>query len=108
MKNKRLRKYLDQEKATKNDPIRTRQDLQNSTDERIDQDFPGLSTDKSKEKTITPTTKQEKKIAALGVKDGEKMNKKEIENASEATGRPEEDNGSANAFEGTERVGEDE
>ena len=60
-------------------PIRHKEDVQKSNDERIDQDFPGFPHHPSKEKNINPGNKQDRKTA-----DAERHN------------------GSANAFEGTE------
>ena len=109
MKNKRLHRYLEQKAAKKNTPITDKQDIQNTSDKRIDQDFPGYPHAPSKEELIKPTTKEQKKTASLHVKDGEKIipapNKKRG-SAKKAT--DEESDGSANAFEGTERIQDDE
>lgn len=106
MKNKRLRKYLDQKAARKNE-LMNKESIQNNPDRHIDQDFLGYPHSPAKEEIINPQTKQEKKVAALGTKDGEKVIKPPAKKKSKPTGNePEEEksNGSANAFEGTEKV----
>jgi len=109
MKNKRLHRYLEQKAARKNTPITQRQDIQNSSDNRIDQDFPGYPHAPSKEELIKPGTKEQKETASLNVKDGEKIiqppNKKK---GSRIKHGEEESDGSANAFEGTEQIQDDE
>lgn len=108
MKNKRLQKYLEQKAARKNTPITQKKDIQ-SSDNRIDQDFPGYPHAPSKEELIKPITKEQKKTASVNVKDGEKIipapNKKK---GSSIKKGEEESDGSANAFEGTERSQDDE
>ena len=76
MKNPRLRRYLDRKDAKTNQDFR---------------DFPGNS---PREDIINPKNKTEKKVAAVNVKDGEKMRKEEAQK----------DNGSGGAFEATEEV----
>jgi hypothetical protein len=72
MKSRRLRKYLQQKSATKNKPITDIQDIQNNPDNHIDQDFKGYPHGSAKQEMINPKTKQEKKVAAFNIKDGEK------------------------------------
>jgi len=109
MKNKRLQRYLEQKAAKKNTPITEKQDIQNTTDQRIDQDFPGYPHAPSKEELIKPTTKEQKKTASLNVKDGEKIIPAPNKKKGSATKKGEEEaDGSANAFEGTERLQDDE
>ncbi len=110
MKNKRLHKYLQQKAARKNEPIK-KENIQNNPDKHIDQDFSGYPHAPAKEEVINPKTKLEKKVAAVDSKDGEKIinppSKKK--NKPSATGTGEEgSDGSANAFEATERVQDDE
>ncbi len=72
MKSKRLHKYLQQKAAAKNQPITDKQAIQESPDKHIDQDFEGYPHGSAKEEMINPKTKQEKKVAAFNIKDGEK------------------------------------
>lgn len=108
MQNKRLRKYLLQKEARKKEMLE-KEGVQANPDKHIDQDFPGYPHSPAKEEVINPKTKEQKKVAALNTKDGEKeidppakkkAIKKEIDEA--------DSDGSANAFEGTERVQDDE
>lgn len=108
MKSRRLHKYLQQKSAAKNNPIINKQDIQNSSDKHIDQDFTGFPHAPAKEELINPQTKEQKKTASLNKKDGEKIvdpaNKKK-----ELAKKPEvESDGSANAFEETEALTDDE
>ena len=72
MKSRRLHKYLQQKSAAKNNPIINKQDIQNNSDKHIDQDFEGYPHGSAKEEMINPKTKEEKKVAAFNIKDGEK------------------------------------
>ena len=72
--------------------------VEKNPDKHIDQDFSGYPHAPASKELINPKTKQEKKSAALGIKDGEKINKKEELDS----------NGSANAFDATESVRDDE
>jgi hypothetical protein len=72
MKSRRLHKYLQQKSVAKNRPISEKQDIQNNSDKHIDQDFEGYPHGSANEEMITPKTGQEKKVAALNIKDGEK------------------------------------
>jgi len=109
MKNKRLQKYLVQKAAKKNTPITEKQDIQNTADKRIDQDYPGYPHGSSKEELINPTTKEQKKTASLNVKDGEKIIPAPNKKKGSATKKGEEESdGSAKAFERTERIQDDE
>lgn len=102
MKNRRLRNYLQQKANMKaNNPVNA-EAIQNHPDKRIDQDFQGYPHAPAKEELISPKTKEQKKTAAVDVKDGEKMDQK---NKKKQAGE-EKSNGSANAFEGTEEVKE--
>jgi hypothetical protein len=109
MKSKRLHKYLQQKSAAKNKPPIDKQDIQNSSDKHIDQDFPGYPHAPSKEEIIKPKTKDQEKTASINTKDGEKI----ISPANRKKGSPnrkgeQESDGSGNAFEGTEKVQVDE
>ncbi|HKZ67102.1 MAG TPA: hypothetical protein VJ111_12125 [Chitinophagaceae bacterium] len=110
MKNKRLGKYLQQKAARKNDTIH-KKNIQQHPDKRIDQDFPGYPHAPAKEEIINPQTEQEKKVAAIDSRDGEKQinpsSKKKTRSSATET-EEERSDGSANAFEATERVNDDE
>ena len=110
MKNKRLRNYLQQKAGRKRDLIQ-KEDIQDNPDKHIDQDFSGYPHAPAKEEIIKPKTKLEKKVAAIDSKDGEKIinpqAKKKNKSSATATGEGASD-GSANAFEATERVQDDE
>ena len=110
MKNKRLRNYL-QQKADKKSRLTENEDIQNNPDKHIDQDFSGYPHAPAQEEIINPKTKQEKKVAAVDSKDGEKIinpQEKKKNNPSASETDEEISDGSANAFEATERVKDDE
>ena len=108
MQNKRLRNYLQQKTAMKKEAS-AKENIQANPDKHIDQDFSGYPHSPAKEEIINPKTKQEKKVAAVDTKDGEKV----IDPPAKQKSRPsakkgeESSDGSANAFEGTERVQDD-
>ena len=110
MKNKRLRNYLQQKAGRKRDLIQ-KENIQNNPDKHIDQDFSGYPHAPAKEEVINPKTKLGKKVAAVDTKDGEKIispqAKKKNKSSTAATGEGTSD-GSANAFDATERVQDDE
>ena len=56
----------------KTNPIRTNQDVEKNPDKHIDQDFSGYPHAPASRELINPKTKQEKKSAAINIKDGEK------------------------------------
>ena len=87
-------------KAT--DPMTEKEDVRNSTDNKIDQDFKGFPDGQAKESLINPKTADEKKTAAVNITDGEKINKKKDKDSDES-----DSDGSGGAFEGTERMRED-
>ena len=87
-------------KAT--DPLTNKEDIQKSSDNKIDQDFSGFPHGTAKESIINPTTKQEKKIAAVDITDGEKVNKNAGQKDEAAS------DGSGGAFEDTENMRDDE
>jgi hypothetical protein len=97
MKNKKSPANQQGKDAGQNDPIRTNQDVEQTPDQHIDQDFNGYPHSPAAKELINPKTKQDKKSAALDIKDGEKINKHE-----------EDSDGSANAFDATETVDDDE
>ena len=108
MQNKRLRKYLLQKEAKKKEVMK-KDSVQSSSDQRIDQDFSGFPHAPSKEKVISPESSEEKKVAAVHTKDGEKENNPPAKMKALKKEKDEQDSdGSANAFEGTERVDDDE
>ena len=84
--------------GAKTDPMRKKQDVERNPDKHIDQDFSGYPHAPASKELINPKTTEEKKSAAINIKDGEKINKKEEQDAE----------GSANAFEATETVSDDE
>ena len=109
MKSKRLHKYLQQKSAAKNKPPINKQDIQNSSDKHIDQDFPGYPHAPAKEELINPKTKEQKKTASVNTKDGDKIISAANKKQGLAIRKNEQDSdGSGNAFEGTEKVQEDE
>jgi hypothetical protein len=92
MKNSRLRKYLEAKKA-KNKPIGQKEEISKNPDNKIDEDFKGYPGGPAKDETIKPKTKEQKKVADINNKDGEKRNTKKKKVIDE-----QESNGSANAF----------
>lgn len=108
MKNSRLRRYLLQKEGRKNE-LANKESIQANPDKHIDQDFAGFPHAPANEEVINPKTKQQKKTAAVDTKDGEKVlnppSKKK--RGGEAAGEEDSD-GSAGAFEATERVQDDE
>jgi hypothetical protein len=99
----RFQKYV--ESKRKNDPIRNKEQVKNSPDKHIDQDFPGYPDSPSKERIINPKTKQEKKVAAINVQDGEKVSKQQRKD--EEVDEQQSD-GSGGAFSATEFLIDDE
>ncbi len=70
----------------KTDPIDKKEEVQETKDEHLDQDFPGYPHPPSQEKTINPVSKEDKSNARL-------MKKENYENGDEQNS-----DGSANAF----------
>ncbi len=99
MKN-RFRKYVE---SKRNDPIKNKEQVKTSSDKHIDQDFPGYPDSPSKERIINPKTNQEKKVAAINVQDGEKINKQQDKEVDE-----QQSDGSGGAFSATEFLIDDE
>jgi hypothetical protein len=109
MKNRRLRNYLQQKAGIKAN-LKTA-DSQSNPAKHTNQDFNGYPDAPAKEEIINPKTKQEKKVAAVDSKDGEKIiNPQEKKKTKQPAGKADEgeSDGSANAFDATERVQEDE
>lgn len=77
----------------KNNPIKNKEEVQNHPDQKIDQDFKGYPHGPAKDETIRPETTEEKKIADIDNKDGEKRK----DNAGRDIDEQDSD-GSANAF----------
>lgn len=77
-------------------------DIPKNPDPKIDQDFPGFPYGNASEKIITPETTIEKKVAAVNITDGEKMDKKKGDKDESAS------DGSGGAFTATEQVNDDE
>ena len=80
------------------DPMINKDDIKNSTDNKIDQDFQGFPGGQAKENLINPKSEEDKKMAALNIKDGEKVNKKQDEVDEEQS------DGSGGAFGETENM----
>ncbi len=80
--------------AKKTDPIKKKEEIRQNPDNKIDQDFTGYPHGTAKEEIIKPETEEEKKIADLDNKDGEKRTYKR-NNIDE-----QDSDGSANAFDG--------
>ena len=98
MKNKKSPGNQQNKDAGKNHPIRTNKDIEQNPDKHIDQDFSGYPHAPATKDLIYPKTKQQKKSAALDIKDGEKINKHDKRDS----------DGSTNAFDATESVRDDE
>ena len=88
--------------AKRTDPIKKKEQVKTSKDKHIDQDYAGFPDSPAKEQVINPKTTQEKKVAAVDTKDGEKTDryKKEIDE--------QESDGSGGAFSATEELTDDE
>ena len=97
MENKKQQSAHKPDKTVKPDNIPTH------PDKKIDQDFKGFPHGTAREELINPKTKEQKKTAALTVKDGEKMTEEE---KNKQAGEQNSD-GSAAAFEATEEVKDD-
>jgi hypothetical protein len=63
-------------RKNKTRPIRNKEEIQQNPDKKIDEDFKGYPHAPATDENIKPGTKEEKKTAATGVKDGEKRGKK--------------------------------
>jgi hypothetical protein len=108
MKNRRLRKYLEQ-KALRKPGATAVADKQKNPPKHVNQDFNGFPNAPATEDIINPETATEKKTAAMNVKDGEKMNPDEAKQKSKKAGQipaEQESEGSGGAFDATEQVKE--
>jgi hypothetical protein len=77
----------------KNSPIKNKEEIRDNPDHKISEDFKDYPNGPGKDETIKPKTREQKKVADLDSKDGEKRNYKK-------NGTYEQDSdGSANAFE---------
>jgi hypothetical protein len=74
------------------DPIKDKEEVNRHPDNKIDQDFKGYPHGNAKEEIIKPETDEEKKIADIDNKDGEKRTYKKNETDEQDS------DGSANAF----------
>lgn len=82
--------------------MKNKEDVENSNDNKIDQDFKGFADGSTKENQINPKTVEEKKTAAVNITDGEKVNKQKDDDIDESAS-----DGSGGAFEGTENMRDD-
>lgn len=98
MKHKKFDRKTSNPDNQATEPMQTKQDVEENPDKHIDQDFSGYPHAPASAELINPKTKDEKKSAAINTKDGEKVNKKDEQDSE----------GSANAFESTETVSDDE
>ena len=75
-------------------PIRKKEEIAENPDNKIDEDFKGYPHGTANDETINPKTSQQKDIAGIDNKDGEKRiyRKNEVDE--------QDSDGSANAFEG--------
>ena len=94
MSTKRTTNYFKSKAMAKTTPMKTKEDVAKSSDNKIDQDFEGFPHGTAKEKLINPKTKQEKKVAAVNITDGEKQTDEQ------------KSDGSGGAFAATEEVQE--
>jgi hypothetical protein len=83
-------------------PITEHEEVASNPDSKIDQDFTGFPHGAAAEKIINPTSDEEKKVAAVNITDGEKINKDTVEKTDE-----QESDGSGGAFEATENMQDD-
>jgi hypothetical protein len=97
-----MQKGIQQNQADTTRDTGQNEDQKRNPDKRMDQDFPGFPDHPAKEKIIRPETPEQKKVADIHEKDGEKRNYPENDRDEE------ESDGSANAFERTESVKDEE
>jgi hypothetical protein len=79
---------------SKSNPITKKEEIAQNPDNKIDEDFKGYPHGSAKDENIKPKTKQQKDIADIDNKDGEKRIYKKNETDEQDS------DGSANAFEG--------
>lgn len=77
MKTKRSVRYLSTRKSQRTTPLQSKKDIQQNSDARIDQDFPGYPNGSSSDEMIKPKSATQKKTAGIQVKDGEKVIKED-------------------------------
>ena len=65
----------------KTSPISKKEEIAENPDNKIDEDFKGYPHGTAKDETITPKSRQQKKIADMNNKDGEKRIYKRNETA---------------------------
>lgn len=80
------------------DPIKEHEEVASNPDNKIDQDFKGFPHGNASEAIINPSTPVAKKIAAINITDGEKINKKKDQKDEQ------ESDGSGGAFDATENM----
>ncbi len=96
--------------SKKNEPLDKKEEVQNSNDERIDQDFEGYPHNQSKEDIINPKNETERAIADV---DNDNINDYADSSENKRTGATRGDineiksDASAGAFEATEEVGDE-
>ena len=56
------------------EPIKEHEEVASNSDNKIDQDFKGFPHGTAAEKIINPSSSEERKVAAVNIKDGEKVN----------------------------------
>jgi hypothetical protein len=76
----------------KTSPIQKKEEIKKNADNKIDEDFNGYPNGPAKDETIKPKTKQQKEVADLDNKDGEKRIYRKDETEEQDS------DGSANAF----------
>ncbi len=105
MKNRRLRNYL-QQKAARKSELTQPEDRKTNPAKHANQDFTGYPHAPAKKEIIQPETPEQKKTAALNVKDGEKILDPKEKKKSKPSNKinEEESDGSADAFDATEQV----
>lgn len=86
---------MEKKPSTPNDPITKKEDVQQSNDEGIDQDFKGFPHAPAKEEIINPKTKEEKAIANVE------------KNTQNSTVDEASSDGSGGAFDATENMDSD-
>ena len=75
----------------KTDPIDKKEEVQQTKDEHIDQDFPGYPHSPSREKTINPATKEDKANARLIKKENHRDDEQNSDGSANAFGESEND-----------------
>lgn len=95
-------------KKDKADPIDKKQEVQESNDKHIDQDFEGYPHNPAREEIIRPETDTARKTATAGEnRSNVSQRGSKMEDMDKESNNAQRDNGSAGAFEATEQVGDD-